>query len=193
MSRLEVYCGSMFAEKSTNLLRQAKRHLIAGRKVVILKPETDNRYGTDVVATHDGKVMKAINIYVDYDSNYVDNITSSSVIPEIKEAEVICIDEIQFFPELIVNEIRKILRFENKHVYVAGLDMDRKGIPFNTTIQLMGIADKVIKFNAVCQDCGEDAYVTVKENDVEAERILVGNDGYKPVCRSCSHKYLKGW
>lgn len=186
VGRLEVFCGGMFAEKSTNLQRQFKRHLLAGKKVVMFKPMIDTRYGENVASTHDGSTVKAINVFFDAEHNYVDDITSH---PAVDGAEAICIDEVQFFPKLIVQYIDELL-YAGINVYVAGLDMDSNGVPFETTMLLMGKAEEVTKYQAVCQDCGNDAWVTVNEN--KKDRVAVGNDGYKPVCRSCSVKYIGG-
>lgn len=182
VGRLEVYCGGMFASKSTALQRQGKRHLLAGRKVVFLKPEIDNRYGEDVVSTHDGAVMDAISILSDlpiliYGEKAVD------------EADVVCIDEVQFFNEELISVIDNLI-YDGKLVYVAGLDMNSEGQPFGIMPILMAKAEKVEKYQAVCSDCGEDAYVTVALTKKETE-VQVGN-GYKPVCRSCSVKYIGG-
>ncbi|MFD9628619.1 thymidine kinase [Peribacillus muralis] len=182
--RLEVYCGSMFAEKSTSLIRQGKRHLMGGRSVAFVKPYIDNRYGEDVVATHDGVKHFADSIKYDAFTGNMEDFTSRK---HVNEAQVVCIDEVQFFPKLVIKLIEKLL-YEGKTVYVAGLDMDKDGRPFETTMALMGIAEEVHKVQAVCRDCGEDAWVTIQEK--ETERIHVGNDGYKPCCRACSYKYL---
>lgn len=179
---LEVYCGGMFASKSTALQRQAKRHLIAGRKVVILKPSIDGRYGNDVVATHDGETMKAINIEADLPILvYLEK--------EVEEADVVCIDEVQFFNEDMVGVIDNLIH-DGKLVYVAGLDLNSDGQPFGIMPTLMAKAEKVEKYQAVCVDCGNDAWVTVALSEKETE-VQVGNS-YKPVCRSCSMKYIGG-
>jgi thymidine kinase len=180
--RLEVYCGSMFADKSTNLQRQAKRHTMAGRKVVTIKPDIDNRYSEDEMVTHDGIRIPALSIRTDARMTFTHY-------KAIKAADVVLVDEVQFFTGRIIVAINAWLE-EGKTVYVAGLDMDKDGLPFGTTSTLMGLAETVHKVQAVCRDCGNDAWVTIQEK--ETERIHVGNDGYKPVCRKCSYKYLGG-
>lgn len=183
---LEVYTGGMFAEKSTSLIRQGKRHLMAGRKVAFIKPFIDGRYGHDAVATHDGVKHYATTVSFDEFTGEVEDFTD---IPRVAMSDVICIDEVQFFPKHMVTLIKKMV-YTGKHVYVAGLDMDKNGIPFETVMLLMGIAEKVKKFHAVCRDCGGDAWVSV-ETEKKEGRVNIGND-YKPVCRSCSVNYLEG-
>ena len=181
---LEVYVGGMYAEKSTNLIRQGKRHLYANRKVVFLKPFIDNRYKKESVCTHSGTDIEAFNVLFDYEFNYVTDFTKWL---EVKDAEVICIDEIQFFPEKMIERIEKLI-YEGKKIYVAGLDLDRYGKPFGIVPYLMAKAEVVKKFNAVCVECGADAWVTVGTDEIKNDnQVNVGND-YKPLCRSCAEK-----
>ncbi|WP_141497610.1 thymidine kinase [Bacillus wiedmannii] len=177
---MEVYTGGMFASKSTNLQRQGKRHTLAGREVLYIKPEIDTRYG-DGVSTHDGDTKDAIavNPKEDFSSHLA-----------VLAADVVCIDEVQFFSPLTFISAVKTMLAAGKKVYCAGLDMDKHGVPFYTTIHLMGIADHVEKFHAVCSFCGEDAWVTV-ETKPQAERVTIGND-YKPACRTCAAEHLPG-
>ena len=57
---IQVIAGGMFAGKTEELLRRLERHIIAKRKVALIKPETDTR-NTNVV-THNGKEFGAITI-----------------------------------------------------------------------------------------------------------------------------------
>ena len=51
--RIELIMGPMFAGKSTELLRRAKRLIIAGRKCLHIKYRGDTRYSDDCISTHD--------------------------------------------------------------------------------------------------------------------------------------------
>jgi thymidine kinase len=53
--------GTMFAGKSTELLRRTKRFEIIGKKVLKIKFAADNRYGKDfMIKTHGGKTTNAV-------------------------------------------------------------------------------------------------------------------------------------
>lgn len=176
--KLTMNVGSMFSGKSTELLRQGQKHLLAGHKVLFIKPQMDNRYSDDEIVTHDGQKVQSINLKT---------FGRPTRLPEINDAQVILIDEIQFFMGIIWGEIEELLR-QGKVIYCSGLDMDYRGEPFKTTAHLMAIADDVNKFKAVCADCGEDAYVTVKLTDSIEIVELGSQETYKPVCRSCFNK-----
>jgi thymidine kinase len=178
--KLTVNVGGMFASKSTALIAQGKRHMLAGHKVVFIKPESDNRYSEDEIVTHDGQRVKAINIKVGV----------QSMIPVVFDADVILIDEVQFFEMQDVYDIKGLLSM-GKVIYASGLDMDYKGEPFQVTMYLMGIAHEVIKYQAVCSDCGADAYVTAKTSGSNNRVELGSKDIYKPVCLTCYSKYQK--
>lgn len=51
---IEIICGSMFSGKTEELLRRVQRVEIARRKVQIFKPQLDDRYELERVASHNG-------------------------------------------------------------------------------------------------------------------------------------------
>lgn len=180
---LTVFTGGMFAEKSTALIREGKRHLIAGRKVVFLKPAIDNRYAEDAVVTHDGTEHKAINLEFDNLIVYF----SDEARKELRNAEVVCIDEIQFFPKAITYVLNELI-YSGKKVVVAGLDMDRFGKPFGIIPELMARAETVKKFHAVCGFCGNDAWVTLGKDSLNNNNQVNVSNEYTPACRTCAEK-----
>lgn len=179
--KLEVNVGGMFSGKSTELLRQGQRHSLAGHKVIFVKPAMDNRYSDEEIVTHDGKKVNSLTIYSD------GRILPFSQWKQLADADVILIDEIQFFDYEFVTDIEYFLE-EGKVVYCSGLDMDYQGKPFSITAYLMAVADKVNKFHAVCADCGDEGYVTAKTSDSKYRIELGSQDIYKPVCRKCYKK-----
>ncbi|MEH7117236.1 thymidine kinase [Neobacillus vireti] len=181
-AKLELNVGGMFASKSTALIAQGQRHLLAGHKVVFIKPDIDNRYSETEIVTHDGRKADAVSLPLDC------KLTKWEDYKNVRNADVILFDEVQFFEMEICSLIRNLLK-AGKVVYCSGLDMDYMGEPFQVTSYLMGIADEVNKLKAVCADCGEDAYVTVKTSDSNNRIELGSKDIYKPVCRACYQKY----
>lgn len=182
--RLEVYCGSMFAGKSTELQRQGRRLELAGLKVVYLKPDIDKREGAAISGTHDGSSVYAIPIPIP--EKRTDPIYNIVRHPAVEAADVICIDEIQFFPlQAFLRQIMYMIA-HGKIILVAGLDLDKKSQPFAMTRELMARAEVVKKLTAVCAGCGSDAYVSVETKENKS-RINVGND-YIPLCRSCAYE-----
>lgn len=170
---IEVVCGGMFSGKTEELIRRARRAHIAGQRVVMVKPKLDSRYSPDDVVSHNETMMPGL---------VVD--TADQIVLLTGNAEVICIDEAQFFDERIV-EVVNTLANDGKRVIVAGLDMDFEGQPFEPMPKLLAVAEYVTKLHAICAESGMMAHYSqrVVENQ---DRVLVGeSEAYEPRARHC--------
>lgn len=173
---LEVVCGSMFSGKTEELIRRLKRAKIANLKVEIYKPAIDTRYDTAKVVSHDANsipstpVDKAINILL-----------------LAEHADVVGIDEAQFFDEEIVRVCEQLIS-QGKRVIVAGLDMDYLGKPFGAMPSLLSIADFITKLHAICVKCGHLASRTYRTSNEEGLVVLGEKNNYEPRCRKCASK-----
>ena len=181
MKSIEVICGPMYSGKTEELIRRLRRADIANQKVMVFKPEIDNRYsGKEQLVSHNGLTYKCCTVaspaQIRRMLRYMD-----------ENPEVIGIEEAQFFDH---EEFRKLLEFLEyypaKRLIITGLDMDYTGKPFENITYSMGIAEKVQKLNAVCTVCGEDATRTQKlGSDEGKERIQVGGaELYEARCRT---------
>lgn len=168
-----MICGGMFSGKTEELIRRAKRAHIAGQNVVVVKPKVDNRYHDEDVVSHNKNSLPGL---------VVD--TADQIVLLTGDAEVICIDEAQFFDLQLMN-VANTLANDGKRVIIAGLDMDYEGRPFEPMPQLLAIAEYVTKLHAVCAESGTMAHYSqrVVESD---DRVLVGEtDAYEPRSRHC--------
>ena len=176
--RIECITGSMFSGKSEELIRRIRRVLYAKQKIVVFKPEIDQRYKKQSVVTHNGRSVDAISI--DHSNEIRGHITD--------DIDVVAIDEAQFFDDGLVDVIQNIAK-SNVRVIVAGLDMDFTGKPFEPMPHIMAIAEQVTKLNAVCTVCGGIAsrtqrLINAAPAHINDPLILVGADeSYEPRCR----------
>ena len=136
----------MFSGKSTELIRRLKRYQIARYACLIVKYAKDIRYDQESIATHDQQTLKAI---------------SASKLRELKvnleDFDVIGIDEGQFFPDVV--EFSEEMANKGKTVVIAALDGTFQRKAFASILELVPLAEHVIKLNAVCMNCfGEGAY-----------------------------------
>lgn len=173
--KLVVNVGGMYAGKTTKLFQQGERHFRAKRKVVYIKPLTETRFSETHIVSHNGMKVKAIPM------------SPSQIDAKIGEYDVILIDEIQFFEKKVVEDILALLR-AGKIIYASGLDMDFKGEGFETTKELMAIADEVKKMKAVCEICCDDATYSKRVSEDEEVFCLGAKDKYIAVCRECFFK-----
>lgn len=112
--RIEVICGSMFSGKTEELIRRLKRARIARQRVEIYKPAIDTRYSEADVVSHDANSISSTPVS-----------SAWSILTLASEAEVVGIDEAQFFDDALPN-VCQLLADSGKRVIIAGLDMDFK-------------------------------------------------------------------
>src|ERR1043165_1323455 len=142
---IEVICGSMFSGKTQELIRRLKRVRIANLKAEIFKPAVDLRYDEVKIVSHDTNAIH---------STPVDH--SKKILLLAKDADVIGIDEAQFFDDQLP-AVCDELALNGFRVIVAGLDMDYLGNPFGPMPLIMAKADFVTTLHAICAKCGNIA------------------------------------
>lgn len=173
---IEVICGSMFSGKTEELIRRLKRAKIANLKVEIFKPAIDVRFDKTAVVSHDANFIHSVS---------VDN--SRAILPLAENADIIGIDEAQFFDDEITG-VCETLALQGKRIIVAGLDMDYKGRPFGPMPQLLAVADFITKLHAICVRCGNLASMSYRKSDDEKQVVLGEENIYEPRCRKCYYK-----
>lgn len=171
--RIEVVCGSMFSGKTEELLRRVNRARIARQRVEIYKPVIDTRYSEDEVVSHDSNAVI---------STPVEN--SQAILLLSSEADVVGIDEAQFFDDGLVDVCNQ-LADAGKRVIIAGLDMDFKGNPFGPMPALCAIAEDVTKVHAICVRCGNLAHISHRIVAGDKQVMLGELQEYEPLCRHC--------
>ena len=172
---IEVITGCMFSGKTEELIRRLRRAQIAKQKVMIFKPQIDNRYSESSIVSHNDQSLPSIQIK---DINDVLKLSS--------DAQVIGIDEAQFFSNDIINVCNE-LADNDKRVIVVGLDQDYRGLPFEPMPQLLSIAEYITKSLAICVECGNPADRTQRKTN-SSERVIVGAaDIYEARCRKCHY------
>ena len=170
----------MFSGKSEELIRRVKRAVIARRSVQVFKPAIDDRFGVEVVRSHDGDSFVALPV------GKSDDILALLA----PDTTVVGIDEVQFFDPGVIHVVRTLVA-DGRRVICAGLDLDFRGEPFGPVPTLLAIAERVDKLEAICVVCGEAATRTQRiVNGVPAfyddPIIVVGaKEAYEARCRSC--------
>ena len=174
--RIEVICGSMFSGKTEELIRRLNRARIAQQKVEIYKPMIDTRYSEEDVVSHDSNSVASTPVE-----------SSQSILLMATEADVVGIDEAQFFDEGLI-EVCNTLANRGKRIIIAGLDMDFKGVPFGPMPALCAIAEDVTKVHAICVRCGNLAHVSHRIVAGDKQVMLGELQEYERLCRHCYNK-----
>jgi thymidine kinase len=181
---LKVIIGPMFSSKSTHLLEEINTYKHITNKIICVNHNSDvDRYSIkeSVIKTHN------TTSHISFMCN---NLSEMYKIKEYNDAEVVIIDEGQFFSDLYIfieNELKNI----NKKVFiVAGLSGDINLKPIGEILQLIPLANEIKQLSAFCVDCNDGTLANfTKRKGTTKETILVGGtDLYKPVCRFHYHR-----
>ncbi len=174
---IELITGPMFSGKTEELIRRVSRAHIAKLNTVLFKPDIDTRYSANHVVSHNDRKLEATRV------DSPQEILGLSV-----DAEVVGIDEIQFFGEELIDVCTRLAN-GGKRVIIAGLDKNYKGQPFAPLPNMFCAADYVTKLHAVCMDCGAPATFSHRKDQEKSQEILLGEKfDYEALCRPCFHK-----
>lgn len=170
---IDMIIGPMFSGKTTELMKRVRRNLAASRKCLLIKYKGDIRYGQEaVLSTHDQLHMAAKSVAtLGEDENAV------------WHYNVVAIDEGQFFPDLV--ERAEQWANAGKHVLVSALDATFQRRPCMNVLELIPLAEDVIKLTAVCSNCHSSASFTKRLSSETDVQIVGGSDKYTALCRTC--------
>ena len=174
---LSIIMGNMFSGKTSELIRRLKRLKVIGKKILVINSAKDTRSPDEVLKTHDN---------VQFDCHKVHDLFSLVDRSAFREAEIIAIDEGQFFPRL--KKFIEYCIFENKEIILAGLDADCFQRKFGEVIDCIPLASEVTKLSALCKYCrhGNPGPFTKRIIDDTTLELIGGSDMYVAVC----HEHL---
>ncbi|NWZ30339.1 KITH protein, partial [Asarcornis scutulata] len=158
--------------RSTELMRRVRRFQLAQYRCLLVKYAKDTRYGTAGLSTHDRNTMEALPACLLRD-----------VYQEALGATVIGIDEGQFFPDIV--DFCEMMANAGKTVIVAALDGTFQRKAFGSILNLVPLAESVVKLNAVCMECYREASYTKRLGAEREVEVIGGADKYHSVCRAC--------
>lgn len=178
---IEVISGVMFSGKSEELIRRVRRAILARKKVQVFKSYLDDRYGgLQGVHSHDGTRVEAEPIQ-----------SSVELMEKVRDdVEVVAVDEVQFLDRGVVAVVNA-LADRGVRLILAGTDMDFRGEPFGPIGELLAVAEKIDKLQAICVRCGDLATRNQRLIDghpapAEGPTIQVGGlESYEARCRAC--------
>ena len=168
---IEVIAGCMFSGKTEELIRRLNRARYATQRVVVFKPAVDTRYAVEDVVSHSEARLPCIPVK-----------NASDILTEVGDAQVVGIDEAQFFDNDLV-DVANRLADDGRRVVIAGLDQDYRGVPFEPVPQLMAVAEYVQKTLAVCMVCGSPADRSQRLVQRDVQVLLGAKETYEARCR----------
>lgn len=169
---IKTFTGPMHSGKTEQMISIYNK--IWNKDLIrVFKPNKDTR---------DLKVMKSKTFDVEIPAIGID--TFEEILLHIDEnTRTIFLDEVNLMTGNI-NVLTYLSVVEDMDIYLGGLNMTSEQEPFLIMPQILAISDEVENIKASCYDCGREATYTYHEGEKDGA-ILVGDEGYVPLCPRC--------
>lgn len=187
MAKLYFRHGTMQSAKSMNLLAVAHNYRAQGKRVLILKPRMDVRFGTSKVRSRSGLEAEA-DVLVDPDTE-LDRASFEGL-------SCILVDEAQFLSPALVEQLREVTRDPGIPVICYGLRTDFQTRLFPGSRRLLELADSIEEVKVTCQFCNRKAVFNMRFRDgkpvAKGEQVELGaEETYAPLCFPCFDERIR--
>ena len=189
MAKLYFRYGTVGSAKTLNLLAVAHNYRQLNKRVLLLKPEIDTRFGKDIIKTRAGLEAKADIL-----------VPASGPIDILDLNDVVCllVDEAQFLSVDAIDQLHAAAHactyppYNRVGVPVIcyGLRTDFRQQLFPASKRLMELADTIEEIKTICAFCLRKAVFNLKLCDgqptMSGPAIELGcEEKYLPVCAAC--------
>ncbi len=187
MAKLYFRHGTVGSAKTLNLLAVAHNYRNQGKKVLLMKPNLDTRFGRENIKSRAGLSMEADVLIESLDS--MKNINYEGI-------HCILVDEAQFLSSAVISELRRVTLDYGIPVICYGLRTDFKSYLFEGSRRLMELADSIEEVKATCYYCNRKSIMNLKhKNGIatnEGPSVDLGaEEKYFPACFACYHKEIQ--
>ena len=185
--------GTMNSSKSMNLLMVAHNYENQNKKIIVIKPKVDTRFGLDDIKSRTG-FRRSADIILDSEDILFDKY------PEIdwKTVDCVLVDEAQFLTRVQIDEIRVLTLYTPVICY--GLRTDYRSFLFPGSKRLMELADSIEEIKTICIYCSKKSNINMKYVNIDGRigKVVEESNGkpdlgceekYKPVCWKCWHEH----
>eukprot|EP00435_Cladocopium_sp_Y103_P030620 s958_g7.t1 len=136
MAKLYFRYGAMMSAKTMNLLAIAHAYEMQSKKVLVMKPKLDTRFGSswaDVLITPETEFPTEMLIGV----------------------SCILVDEAQFLSPRVIERLRNVSAMQGVPVMCFGLRTDFRSRLFEGSKRLMELADSIEEVKTTCACCSK--------------------------------------
>jgi len=178
VAKLYFRYGTMDSAKSMNLLAVAHNYRKQGKRVLLMKPRLDVRFGNDKISSRSGLEATA-DVLVDEETVLEPQ--------DFAKLDCVLVDEAQFLPPVVIEDLRRITVDPGVPVICYGLRTDFRTKLFPGAQRLMELADRIEEVKVTCQYCAKKAICNLRfvngTPTVRGPQIQLGADEtYAPVC-----------
>jgi thymidine kinase len=170
--------GAVSSAKTLALLATAHTYEVQGKKVVVLKPDMDVRFGKTTVASRAGLTREA-DLLVQGDTELP--------AAAFDECHCVLVDEAQFLSPYIIDQLRDIATLRKVPVICYGLRTDFRSQLFAGSRRLFELADTIEEVKTTCAFCNKKAIYNLKSVDgiatTAGPQVALGAEElYLPTC-----------
>jgi thymidine kinase len=167
---IHLFLGPMYAGKTTLLMS------LYDKQGGIILDFSERKCQEGHMMNHDKISVPCIHLPCLQDIHTAE----TSLQKKFSQSPFIYINEAQFFPDLL----DFVKRWEEKNIYIFGLDGDFQRNPMGQILQIIPLCDKVEKLNGNCSKC-KSASIFSKRITQDTQQILLDETAYIPLCRNC--------
>jgi thymidine kinase len=180
MAKLYFRYGTVGSAKTLNLLAVAHNYRQQEKKVLLVKPAVDTRFGASNIKTRAGLEMPA---------DIVAPVDASLVLPELTGVACILVDEAQFLCAADIDQFRYAAD-AGVPVICYGLRTDFRRQLFPASQRLLELADAIEEIKTTCTFCLRKAVFNLKLCDgqptLAGPSVELGcEEKYLPACSAC--------
>ncbi len=182
MAKLYFRYGAMGSAKTLNLLAVRHNYVQQGKKVLLIKPTVDVRFGNMVIRSRAG---------LEHDADLLVEADTTLDMDMFQGLSCVLVDECQFLSAYLVEQLREITRTLRIPVIAYGLRTDFRGHLFEGSLRLMELADSIEEVKTTCYFCNRKAVFNLRHDSegnaiVDGPTVLLGSEEfYSPACYEC--------
>ncbi len=200
MAKLYFRYGAVGSAKTLNLLAVAHNYRQQEKRILILKPALDTRFGANRVRSRAGLEQEADIV-----------LAAGERINESLLGGIDCllVDECQFLDPQAIEQLRRITTDFNVPVICYGLRTDFRRRLFPGSLRLLELADAIEEVKTTCAFCNKKAVYNLKmvggravggassndPDDLENPESVVDlgcEEKYLPTCAGCYDAKIAG-
>ncbi|MBO4419804.1 MAG: thymidine kinase [Oscillospiraceae bacterium] len=187
MAKLYFKYGAMGSSKTAQALITKYNYEENDMRVWLIKPATDDRDGASMIRSRIGLESEAEAMAPESDL---------FTLFQKRDADVVIVDECQFFTPEQIDQLRRIVDDLNIPVLCFGLRSDFQTKLFPGSRRLFELADSIQEIKTIC-DCGSKATVNARVDSEGyvitegAQVVLGGNDRYVAMCHRCWRRAIQ--
>ena len=187
MAKLYFRYGTVGSAKTLNLLAVTHNYQQQNKRVCLLKPKLDVRFGENEVTSRAG-LSKPADILIASDTVFDG--------ADFEGIDCVVVDEAQFLSTSVIDQLRGVASAQNIPVICYGLRTDFRGHLFEGSRRLFEVADSIEEIKTTCAFCNRKAIFNLKLVDgkptVTGPTIELGTEErYLPTCPNCYRSALE--